>query len=508
MSADDDRAGGLARLRAAALQGDRLAWLLCLTFTAYAASMLASLDYNFDEGVYIQQALLGLEGQRPYVDFFYHQTPLYPFTLRLVAAIAPDSLFAYRLPSLIATALCGMLVYRIGLAWLSKPAAVAGALLFYSAPLQFFGLVALPNALMSLLATAGLYVAFFRDRSPRGSALVGGGLIGASVLFKPLSLPIAIAAGTAMLVSRALRPRLCWLVLGGAGVGLGGWALFHLATDGEFTRLLWLQLTRYAGQSGFEVMSGFAPFQQVRAQLGLATPLAWNLNEHTRSFLQPGPHGSFHLALLAAGGQLLLVRRSDAAAQGRRWLLLLWWSVPLAFNLLIWEPAWDHYFIQYLPPFAILAAACIERIWRVRRARLVAVVALLYAAALGPGHLRARTVDYTSLAAPGSPGERWLLFDPFLNFVSGTEPACGIIDPFNVYGERSLVGTSVDGFGARHRVSVSELIACLERDPSIRIGEGGAWGAWFFDGRLRAYLDRLPEERFFAVWPARPRFDR
>ena len=490
-------------------RGDRLAWLLCLAFGGYAASVLSSLDYNFDEGVYIQQARLILDGQLPYTDFFYHQTPLHPFTLWAAGTIAPESLFAYRLPSLIATASCGLLVYRIGLQLMPKGAALVAALLFYCAPLQFFGLMALPNAMMGWLATAGVYLTWFRPAASRGQArvasILGGCLIGLSILYKPLSLPIALALGIGLLVSRELRPRVGYVVLGGASVVLGAWGLLHLLSEGLFTQLLSLQLSRYAGRSGFDVMRGFEPFRQVLGRMDIDSALAWNVAEHIRTFLDPGPHANFHVAALAVAGQLLLLSPRGRRWSGQRVFLTLWWGLPLAFSLAVWEPSWDHYFIQYLPPFAILGALFLLQVWSLPKGRAVARVAVVavvvLAAGLWPGHLEARRVDYGRLAKPAVAGESWLLFDPFLNFVTKTRPACGIIDPFNVYGERSLLATSDAPIWSRHRVGVDRLIECLERDPAIKIGLGSKWGVWFEDGQLAAYLKGLPAERFFVLWP-------
>ena len=88
-------------------------WVLCAAFLMFGAFLLPTLDYNYDEGVYIQQALQIIGGNLPYRDFFCHQTPLYPLTLAAFAAPVPDSLFVFRLMSLLATALSGVLVYRI-----------------------------------------------------------------------------------------------------------------------------------------------------------------------------------------------------------------------------------------------------------------------------------------------------------------------------------------------------------------------------------------------------------
>lgn len=236
----------------------------------------------------------------------------------------------------------------------------------------------------------------------------------------------------------------------------------------------------------------------------LDSPLAFNLYEHSRTFLEPGPHANFHLALLAAAGYLWLLSPLGRSQAGHRLLLSLWWGLPLAFSIFIWEPSWDHYFVQYLAPFAILGGLALSRLASISRfrlvARAVAVAIVLFAAVLGPGHWNARRIDYQSLARPSSAGESWLLFDPFLNFMTGTRPACGIIDPFNVYGEQSLIGRGDAKIWSRHRISAEALIACLERDPTIRIGSGSIWGSWFKEGRLAAYLDGLPDERFFSLW--------
>jgi 4-amino-4-deoxy-L-arabinose transferase-like glycosyltransferase len=489
---------------------DGPAWLLGLAFGIYAASLLTSLGYNFDEGVYIQQVRLMLDGQRPYIDFFYHQTPLYPFTLMAAGWFSPDSLFAYRLPSLIATVLCGILVYRIARPMMPWGAALFAALIFYFAPLQYFGLLALPNALMSFFATAGVYLVWFRpneqarQQAPLVSTLAGL-LLGASILYKPLSLPIALAVGMAVLLSRQARSRAIWLIVGAASIGFGTWALFHWTSGGQFTQVLELQAARYSGQSGFDVMSGFEPFRQAMEQRGVDSPFGWNLAEHKFAFLAPAPHANLPVAAMALAGQLILWSRWGARASPHRLVLSLWWALPFVFCLVVWEPSWDHYFVLYLPPLSILAALFVWRLWSARKARHVAriIVVLLtvYVTVVGTGILWARRLDYDSLAKPAQANESWLLFDPFLNFVTGTRPACGLIDPFNVFGRRSLVGSSArSGLGSNYEVSAIDLTRCLQQETDIRIGTGGLWSTWFVDGALKENVERLPKERFFELW--------
>jgi hypothetical protein len=101
------------RIRWRSLAGrDAGAWLLFGLFLACGVPLLGSLEHNFDEGVYIQQALLIQQGKFPFRDFFYHQTPMFPFSLAAVGVIAPHSILPYRAFSLLATALAGVFVYR------------------------------------------------------------------------------------------------------------------------------------------------------------------------------------------------------------------------------------------------------------------------------------------------------------------------------------------------------------------------------------------------------------
>jgi hypothetical protein len=96
---------------------------------------------------------------------------------------------------------------------------------------------------------------------------------------------------------------------------------------------------------------------------------------------------------------------------------------------------------------------------------------------------------------PSAGREQWLTFDPLVNFRYHTRPACGLVDPFNVYGAASLIGSSGNPAVSRFHMSPERLIACLEWDPRIKIGLG-YWATFFVDGRLREYLASLPPERF------------
>jgi hypothetical protein len=145
---------------------------------------------------------------------------------------------------------------------------------------------------------------------------------------------------------------------------------------------------------------------------------------------------------------------------------------------------------------AILAALLLHRLAGSRWTRPVTALIVIGIAAVAVTHVAARRPPrliplYASLLQ-----QRWLTFDPFINFITRTEPACGLIDPFNVYGESSLTG--LGNASSRFHVSTAELIACLEWDPKIRVGIG-YWGSFFVDDQLEAWLEMQPPERFLPA---------
>lgn len=477
--------------------------LACGVFVAHGLLRLTGIEHNFDEGVYIQQAQLVLAGQRPYVDFFYHQTPLYLYTLAAFAAPAPDSLIAYRLLSLLASAAAGLFVFAMARRLLPPWPAVFALILFYTAPLQYYGMLALPNAVMLCFATAGAWLLGVR-RGGRNAAL-GAVLLVLAILEKPLALPMAAAVGIAVLADPTRRRDVGWAAAATLAAAAASWLLFDRLSDGVFTELLGLQAGRFSSKSGFELMRGYPPFLAQLRSHGLHSAVAWNLYEHARSLLLPGPFGNLHLVALAGFGQVWVVRRNPAAWRGHCLLIALLGLLPLVFSLFVWEPSWDHYFVQYLPALSLLGGAALQALWESSRApRLGPATAILLVglgSAAGAAHVGARTADYGRIPRAVVPGEPWLTLDPFLNFVAGTRPACGLIDPFNVYGDRSLIALSNAPAWERFRVDPEDLLGCLEADPSIRIAVGSV-RSFFVDDALGeglAQLEQADPRRFVRM---------
>lgn len=461
----------------------------------------------FDEGVYIQQARLVLSGELPYRDFFGHQTPLYPLALAAFASPAPEALAAYRLLSVLATAACGVAVHRIALALTGPVAAFSGALLFLTTPLQYFGLVAMPNAVMLAASTGGFaLVCFGRGR---GEIVAGALLFGLAVLLKPIAISTALAAAVVLAARRHRWPDL-WLATFAGATCLGAaWLVFDRLSDGAFTELLQLQALRHAEGGGFELMRRYDAIGGPLERQGIGSALGWNALNHARTFLPLAlGNRTFPLTLLAAGGLWLLWRRPAdddlprPHAREHRLALTLWLGVPLVFSLVVWDPAFQYYFVQYLPPLALLAAISVERLYRSasrrRGVRSLVVLGVAACALAGASQIHARQSDYTRVAQPRQPGEPWLLFDPFLNFVSGTEPGCGLIDPFNVYGPASLAARGPERLRQRFLVDAGRLIACLESVPATRVGLG-YWSTWFLAPPLTDYLAAQPSTRFVPM---------
>lgn len=476
--------------------------LLFLGFLLCTWPLLETLEYAFDEGVYIQQARLVLAGQVPYRDFFNHQTPLYPFTLAMIAAPAPDTLWLYRLPSLLGTALCGVAVHRIALRLTSPLGALAAALLFFTSPLQYFDLVAMPNALM--LATSTIAFALVWYGKSRASIALGALLFAISILLKPIALSAALAAGIALAMRRERWPDLMVATLAGGVAMAAALAFFDASSEGAFTELLWFQATRNdGGVGGFELMRQYKAIAGSVERQGITSELGWNIREHLIPFFSASRANQlFPLAGLAVAGQILIWTPHGKQLRDQRLALTLWWAVPFVFSIFVWDPTFQYYFVQYIPAFAILAALFLAWLWDRPLARIPArafvVAALAVATFIGAWLISERRNDYALLTRPVEPNESWLLFDPFLNFVSGTEPACGLIDPFNVYGDASLAAIGTQEIRDRFHLDREAVIACLETDPGIRIGLG-YWSTWFVDDALAEYLAGLPEERFLPM---------
>lgn len=503
-----------------------IAWVIAAGYVALVSPQLGTVLENFDEGVYIQLAAMVREGRVPYRDFFHHQTPLYLYALAAFSRLAPTSLEVHRLLSLLATALSGVVVMHAARRLVSVEAAFAAMLLFYGSPLQRYGMLAMPTGLMIAASVFGVYAVVFR--SGRRWSLVGGAALALAVLFRPTTLPSLLAVMAVLLLARAQRHKLVPVIAAGALTGALAGLAFHLASDGRFTEVVLLQASRYARKSGFGVMLKYEPFRHVAELRGASTPVRWNVSELASTYFDHFPFNmNLWLPIVAAAGALRLVTGGAAGAPAaaaageadRRTLVLmaaLWLALSLSFSLFVWEPIWDHYFLEFVAPLSLLAAGAVDGI-RHRRGRHGATGTI--AARLGVGAVLLSIVGLGIATRPQNPkyferaralpiqGASVMSFEPLLTFLGQAKPACGLVDPFNVLGQDCAASLQPDGPLSRFVVSESSIVDCLERQPEVRVLVGPFFH-WFNRGIIARYLRSLDGRRLVFLAPEdRARFE-
>jgi 4-amino-4-deoxy-L-arabinose transferase-like glycosyltransferase len=373
---------------------DRAAWIAVgiavAAFLGAAAADVGQLQHNYDEGVYVFQAREMAAGKLPMVDFFSHQPPLYPALLAVLELAGAGTLWGARFLSALCWCAAAVIVFRLARTYLGAGASALACFAVLLTPLGlYFGRVALPNAPMVALTVTAFLLAG-RDGG-RKRLVAAGVVITLAVLIKPLALAPAIALALWLALGRRWRALALLTVTGAVGAA-SAWLLLDLAGDGGFTELVRLQLTRFRHAQGFELVRQYGPFAQLTDARGIDTALAWNLAEHRRGLLSAGLPGADANVLTVVGAAAALLLWPWLATRQRRLvgLCVVWLGVPLAFNLLVWEPVWNHYFVQYIPPLALLVAVSAEALSRAtsrwgetgRRAALLAVGALLVALAL------------------------------------------------------------------------------------------------------------------------------
>jgi 4-amino-4-deoxy-L-arabinose transferase-like glycosyltransferase len=460
-------------------------WLAisCGAFLVFYGVILHRLPHNLDEGVNLFDARFIAMGQRPYADFFYHQLPLHLYVLSLVSSVAPDSLYLHRLPALLAVAATGGVLYLLTARLASSAVAALAAAVYYAMPLQHLALLVLPNSPMLLFSTSAILLILLDERPAR--VTLGAVCLLLAVLWKPLALATVVIIGLLLLLDRAQRWKLVPMILVLATGAVASLVALHVLSRGGFTELLALQLHRYSRKTGFEIMQHYTTVAPLMKRLGVRSFLGWNVQSH---FLAFQGHSAIVLLTAAAGGWLLWKGRVDARPGTGR-LLVLWLVVPLLFSLFVWEPAWDHYHLQYLPALAILTALFFHHVLKARRrrGRVAARIGLGWTLLVGPLLTLGTLQDYGQLGWLRVQSPVLLSFDPFLNFVSGAEPACGVTDPLAQFSRPFFQNNARFLPFVR---SSDQIIDCLERSPDVHVLVATMQGAslWFIDEKLYRWL--------------------
>jgi hypothetical protein len=105
-------------------------------------------------------------------------------------------------------------------------------------------------------------------------------------------------------------------------------------------------------------------------------------------------------------------------------------------------------------------------------------------------------LDPRALAPLEPVNSPWLTFDPTTHLLTDTVPACGLYDPFNVYGKAALAGQP--GYdGSRFLVDYSDVLRCIEADPEIKVFVTH-WTLWFLKGHhITGLVQRYPDRVVF-----------
>jgi hypothetical protein len=454
-----------------------------LLFAGAHGRELGSLQHLIDEGVNVVAARRVQHGEAPFRDFFYQQPPLQLYVLSLL----PTDHFWYgRMLSLAWLAVSGGLLFLIARRHLpgSPPAAALAAGLFYFAGIQYWGLLALPNAAMLAFSLLGVYFVFSAERArPR----LGAVCLAVSILFKPLTIVVFLAAAGALLATPSRRRELSAFVGTFAACVLLSLAALQLATAGAFADLLRQQGWRYAHRSGLDLLREGIP--AVRPALEGLTPALFNLLVLRSAF------AGADMLLIPAGlaGLFVLWRSSPDVGRGEKVLWSAWLALALVFDLFVWDITWEHYHLLELPPLCLLAGRAVHRVAAGRRFR-TAVVAVVFAgyAVSGLAATRSRQRDYSAVLALRGRHVPLLAFDPTVNVLSRTDLACGIQDFF----AQRLPGFLGPAF-ARFYVPTPEIVRCLEAAPEVQIvvHQLSDTGLFFIDEKLFEYIGRQPEGR-------------
>ena len=475
-----------------------LFYILSAVFIGLTPLILRSLTFDIDEGIYIQQARLIQQGKVPYVDFFHHQTPLYLYALALWGKLFGNTLLAYRLLSMFA--LCGVafFIFKISKAYTKKYFAVLTALLFYFAPLLHYGKLALPNSIMLLCSVAAIYLVL--QKKSWQSFFLAGFLLACAILLKPIALSTGLATGLTLIIARVGLKKILLFITGGLSLALTSLIGFHFITGGLFTAVLSLQANRHWHNSGYEILNTYPFFVDRLKERGLKTVVEFNLDSHFTSFADPPfLNVTFFLVILATAAYFIIFKNHEKYKTHFRMQMTLWVLLVLLFSIFIWEPAWDHYLIQYLPPLAILSAIALSHFaqGRAKRPAITYALVTFFFLYVNFSTLLTRTkpAAFYNMQQAGLKAQKLLTFNPLVNVVAQAEPGCGLIDPFNVYGRRGLITyMNVEHF-EKFKIGSREIIQCLEADTDVKIYIS-RWTLYFLDPTLLKYMRQLDVGRF------------
>ena len=462
---------------------------MSLIFVLLVLPLLGTLVHDFDEAWLVLDARLVGRGQQPFADFAHHEMPLHLYLLAACGAVFGQTLFGYRMLSLLSVVATGLLLFVLVRSVVGAlPALIAQAVYLFS-PLHWRTLPAIPEPPMVAFSLLGAVLLFAGRR--RWSAYASGVAFVCALFIKPTCLPMVGAAVLALAYGREWR-RLADLAVAGivaTGVGL---ALVTYLTDGVFLEVLLFQVGRIGTRSVgmWSIDSGFTDLRRLS---GIDTPRQLAVASFFEFFETRDlwlPIALLVASLLALPIWVLGCARSRPALRA---FAVLWPASFFYVNFAGLDFVTARYFIPFLAFSAFLLAGWV---WLAQRwipptavAAVGAAAAVLLAIPVRPAltkNIDAWYWERLRWIAAENPGV--VSFSPMLFAATGTEPGCGLVNPALTWGQfgETLLQTER---ARRFRFTDERVIECLRAHPGTPIVID--WAFYFFTrpgSALRAYL--------------------
>ncbi len=474
--------------------------LLGVAFILASARVLDILPWEYDEGTFIVEARLVLQGQRPFVDFIHHQPPLHLYLLALSGKVFGETLFGFRMLSVVSVAGSGMLLFALTRPFVGVfPALAAEAVLLFC-PSQMHALNAVAEAPMVFFTLLGI-VLLFVGRG-RASTWASGVAFVVALLVKPTCLGVVVAAAASLAWAREWRRVLDLASSGVVAAAAGiGWTIAQ--TEGVFADLLSVQLRRLGGGSVdvFQVFSTEYGFGELRRIFGIQTRGQWALFGFRIFNFWPETYVPGALLLLSLLGVPIWVAALARRRPALRAFAVLWPVSSVVVNFFVLPYVSSKYYVPFLSVASFLLAGVLRLVQRWVGPTFAAagsVPLAMFFVSIVTRHVdpwyygRADWIvhQYSSLVS----------FSPMIFAATGTQPACGFVNPANSYGYGAQVLLASDRM-VKFRFSDERLVECLRASPETHF----VIDFWFYyftrpGSALRDYLrgEGSSQQLFFS----------
>ena len=459
-------------------------------FVVLVWPLLAYIPPDYDEAWLMLDARWIARGARPFADFAHHEMPLQLYLLAAFGKLGGETVFGYRMLSLVSVAASGLLVFLSVRAFAGALAAVVAQAVFLFSPLQSRALTAVPESPMVAVTLLAVWLLFVRRG--RWSAYASAAAFVAALALKPTCLAMVAAAALALACGGEWR-RLRDFVVGGlAAAALTlAWAVW--ISDGVFTEVLFYQLSRigtrrvgmWTVDSGFTDMRRLAhietPRQLAAAAFGdfFAVRVTWV------------PVALFVAALAAMPIWIAGWRRPRPALAA---FAVLWPASWLLMDFFALDFMSPRYFLPYPAFAAFLLAGWVWLAERRAPTRVVAGAAALAVLVLAIAFRPALSANvdlwyWGRLEWVAHEAPHVVSFSPMLFAATGTEPGCELTNPaltWEQFGEPFLVTPGT----RRFQYPEARLLECLRAHPDVPIVVD--WAFYFFTRRgspVRRYLE-------------------